>query len=863
MQMADSKGSALVLDLLGLARTYEQELAECRQNKQSEVAVESLLQAMEGATDGDIESTLAQLPPECAVRVQKLRANCMTLEESLERADERARKHEEAITKVKDVVYSFVRLQTGSESLDLGLDLDLPSLSLIQDMIAKLLTHLAAIEGKVYGLKVAMQQKTRDVAQNHLQSEQTWATALSTKEQELVASNTLAAELQQALQERDAEIQDMRTTLAEKTDLLEELQQKLDMQMKEYADFKEQYMELETTLRMRTEALQNCESLLKRVDEELLSLQNERDMLSHQVQAEETANSGFSTQIRLLTMQVDDFRAQISTLSEEKLRVTRELAAERLRADEQSHLIESIQSLKEGIEIRLTETLEALAEAGERAHTLQSELQSVTEEKVDLATRLFDLQSELNTKSTVCSNVEASLEMALQAQGELNKTVFALQQTVDQYEQDLKESQEETTTIREQLLAQSLDNAQLQERITAMGEETTRLREALLEQVSDLQMKLVEHKSVTDSTSTQLTAALEDLCHRDHQIEEDRKTILALQADLETKVCQVNEYRAQIETMSQDMQRTLSTAEMDFRTQLMAADQRLEERLAEEASLKDRLVAAEEAQRVFKAKSQELVTKAQEEVELLMEKLEEEKKLTSKQKELLVERRDACEELQQKVDSAIHQIDKLEAALEEAHRERDTMKEEIETIKTQGTEAHRNRLHDQLQLIQEQGRQIEEFRSEYSVIDEGIILSADEVHRVAVTLYQLAKDRRRVDGASTNSSLYMSATSIRETETNLVHQHMRTLEKECELLRDASERMAAYLQAKGTEVGTLQERVGVKEKEVNLLLDLTKSREDRINALLDELNYKNGLIGEQSDTIARLTGEVKRLQTLV
>lgn len=862
-QVLDSRGSAFVLDLLGVTRAYEQELEEHRRNKQSKDAVELLLGVMEGKTDIDMDSALSQLPSGCAERAQSLQMNCQTIEESLAKANEKIREHEGTIKQLRAVLSAVENLQKEEEK---GMVL-LGSLSTTQnDTINHLYSKLDSLEKTVPKLKDALQCRIEKIVHKHNKENQRWSEILSTKEQEFLSVQGQVEALKmvvqerekeiQAIQEREREIEIRQAALDEKNSLLVDLRQQLSVQTERYAILEGKYLDMEDALNKGTEELQKCELHLKQASTELEKLQNDRNTLSQKVQEEKDLKSELSTQIESLRTHANTLEGQLQVLSEEKTRLIGELEVERRKVEEQSHSIKKIQSLKNIAEANLNETSKALEEAEECVCSLTAKLNSVTKENLDLSTHLLELQSNLNTKSTVCKNIESSLELALQAQE-------GLKQTIEQYEQDLKESQEETFAAREQLLAQSLDNAQLQERIMAMGEETTRLREALLEQISDLQTKIVENKSSADSISAQLTAALEDLCHRDHQIEEDRKTILALQADLEKKECQVNEYQVQLESMSQDMQRTLSAAEMDFRTQLMAADHKLEERLAEEASLKDRLLAAEEAQRAFKAKSQELVTKAQEEVEMLMEKLEEEKKLTTKQKELLAERNDASAELQQKVDSAMQQIDKLETSLEEAHRERDAMREEVELIRTQGTEAHRNRLHDQLQLIQEQGRQIEEFRGEYGVIDEGILLSADEVHRVAVTLYQLAKDRRRVDGASTNSSLYMSATSIRETETNLVHQHLRTLESECKLLRDASERMATYLKTKGTEIGTLQERVGVKEKEVNLLLDLTKSREDRINALLDELTHKNELIGEQSDTITRLTGEVKRLQTLV
>lgn len=100
----------------------------------------------------------------------------------------------------------------------------------------------------------------------------------------------------------------------------------------------------------------------------------------------------------------------------------------------------------------------------------------------------------------------------------------------------------------------------------------------------------------------------------------------------------------------------------------------------------------------------------------------------------------------------------------------------------------------------------------------------------------------------------------KDSEAALAIERMTRLEATMTSIRESVVGIITLTKQRLEEVVALQERISVKEKEVNLLLDLTKSREDRINVLLEEISNKGVTISEQAEVIDKMVKDLEALR---
>ncbi len=370
---------------------------------------------------------------------------------------------------------------------------------------------------------------------------------------------------------------------------LEQANQERDTAIQQHSAALTRQLELEKELDNARERQASIERDHEDADSELV-------MLREQVTVAEAAVEPLRGEVGTLAEQIDGLKAANGELTEEVDRITNERNDENRTAELRIHELESdlddLRKEHETVSARAAErTTEVedlqgkLSVAGTQAEENASLVEMLTEEKIDVASRLADTESMLDTTRTQLNNVKADAEALAADLSNVKAHRDGLSAQVEELHASLSEALDNLARVRS---TSDADRASLKEVRTERDQ--LKVRVSSLEQAeAGAETKLEAITSERDALTSQVESANSERAEAERKLRELEDGKVLLEADKvrhEQAMAEVGVERDKAKTELDQARSELT----EVQSQRDGLTQQVEQLTAENAAIQDQLV---------------------------------------------------------------------------------------------------------------------------------------------------------------------------------------------------------------------------------------------------------------------------------
>ncbi|ESU37314.1 Chromosome segregation protein SMC [Giardia duodenalis] len=553
---------------------------------------------------------------------------------------------------------------------------------------------------------------------------------------------------------------------------------------------------------------------------------------------------------------------------------------------------------------------------------LYRRLDELSLQNAELHARVVSLEQELGETTERLSKAlkaaEAQAEKAISENKAASSRILKLEETEQILTENLKDCELELARVHEANIALQTDIVEISQEKEQVKEQSSANERLVHERLEQTEQIMSEMAAEMDSLKQQIENLTTDIHIREEMIancEEEIGRLDALHAATTEELQRINHQKESLEdelaqkdlqlekanfslvSATSDMQTALKSAEDAFTDRYLKALEDLKVARAGSVELEERLAnlrsELQSAHLRLDEKNAELEALLLQNDATLKDKLAIIEELQAN----LAQRDGSVEALSSQNDCLLGTVQELntrvrglEDELEVTTRRTAEQEDQLQRLLINGSDLQKDQLAEQTALLSQQDARISTLRSDLSNIEQRLFELVDAANRIFELLTELAENsnqsmvelskvgsRSVSRAASVAESLALSTLSTaksvgparllvettlqqKDSEAALAIERMTRLEATMTSIRESVVGIITLTKQRLEEVVALQERISVKEKEVNLLLDLTKSREDRINVLLEEINNKGVTISEQAEVIDKMMKDLEALR---
>ena len=548
--------------------------------------------------------------------------------------------------------------------------------------------ELAAVQQESVGLQEELSK--RDTERNELVEQQeqltveleTITSALATtksayeatESHNLGAARSEVASVQQQLESLTAEHEVLREQLDSVTVTRNELKLEYDALAENHSKVTQELADLRETL-------STSENSLRRYEEDLRSLQQDRDELSQQVDDERSSREKIEGQVRQVEQLVDQ----------------RDLAIERA-----GKLEEELATVRENLELQLSEGSNAVEAVNSQVAELRTQNES-------LQTSLTSMQREHETVSAMLADERSRLSRIEADNHRLSMIVSEATQREDaanlEWKQRAESQAEEVGVLRSEL------------------EDTAAMLSRERHQREHLQTVLHDRKVSEESASRdqdRMKATVEELAKKNSVLEVHSEELHSLQGEhasvkrmLTAMTDQLHAVRQSSDSTEQERQKLVS--QIDALNERNAEyDRQLSELAAEKESVARALDGLRETQASEQASHRDLSNQ--------LEKINEENRLLLQQVDANQELKTAYREQKDRLDKVIAQRDEAIASSADVQELVEELREQV-----QSQSRHLSSLHQQNDQMRQAGSELDKLRRDHLSLQTQFRESADRL----------------------------------------------------------------------------------------------------------------------------------------
>lgn len=553
---------------------------------------------------------------------------------------------------------------------------------------------------------------------------------------------------------------------------------------------------------------------------------------------------------------------------------------------------------------------------------LYRRLDELSLQNAELHARVVSLEQELGETTERLSKAlkaaEAQAEKAISENKAASSRILKLEETEQILTENLKDCELELARVHEANIALQTDIVEISQEKEQVKEQSSANERLVHERLEQTEQIMSEMAAEMDSLKQQIENLTTDIHIREEMIancEEEIGRLDALHAATTEELQRINHQKESLEdelaqkdlqlekanfslvSATSDMQTALKSAEDAFTDRYLKALEDLKVARAGSVELEERLAnlrsELQSAHLRLDEKNAELEALLLQNDATLKDKLAIIEELQAN----LAQRDGSIEALSSQNDCLLGTVQELntrvrelEDELEVTTRRTAEQEDQLQRLLINGSDLQKDQLAEQTTLLSQQDARISTLKSDLSNIEQRLFELVDAANRIFELLTELAENsnqsmvelskvgsRSVSRAASVAESLALSTLSTaksigparllvettmqqKDSEAALAIERMTRLEATMTSIRESVIGIITLTKQRLEEVVALQERISVKEKEVNLLLDLTKSREDRINVLLEEISNKGVTISEQAEVIDKMMKDLEALR---
>lgn len=370
---------------------------------------------------------------------------------------------------------------------------------------------------------------------------------------------------------------------------LEQANQERDTAIQQHSAALTRQLELEKELDNARERQASIERDHEDADSELV-------MLRERVTVAEAAVEPLRGEVGSLTEQIDTLKAANGELTEEVERISTERNDENRTAELRLHELESDlddlrkehESLAEAAAQRASEIDDLKGQLSVSATQVEensSLVEMLTEEKIDVASRLADTESMLDTTRTQLNNVKADAEALAADLSNVKAHRDGLSTQVEELHGSLSDALDNLARVRS---TSDADRASLKEVRTERDQ--LKVRVSSLEQTeAGVEAKLESITAERDSLASQVEAANSERAEAERQLRELEDTQVLLEADKVRHEQAITDMTGERDAKKAELEK--AQAELaDVQSQRDGLAQQIEQLTAENAAIQDQLV---------------------------------------------------------------------------------------------------------------------------------------------------------------------------------------------------------------------------------------------------------------------------------
>jgi chromosome segregation ATPase len=705
-------------------------------------------------------------------------------------------------------------------------------------------TDAQALRQRIAQLESTVQKTQLTTEIEAARARERWQAELAALKGELERTESPLSVIQTSLDEVEgtlgAEIQDLRSQLAAKVELLEHRTAELQNARTQIALLQQRIQQLELTGAQTEEAVSEATRIRKTLQAELVALRTAFEQKDLTLQQTHTAATELERRLNLQlrglqsqlaeqqglletrSQEIGEFTTRINDLQEQIARL--ELANKQTVEQAQS----AARTLQDGLRAHLQELEATVSEKAELLQNRTAELQSAQAETARLRERITQL--ELNGAQTEAARNEG--ERVRQAvQNELADVQRALEQTKASLTQ--REAEFQTSSERLNAELNNLKN-QLAEKSDALETQKHELLSAKSE-ITTLgdRMHKLEHAKTTGERNASLE--IERLRER-HQTE-----LAGLRADLAQRQLALEKEQTRARVLEEKLKDDLHQlgAQLTEKQRLLhRGDQELQEQRSEIAALREELARTEFARRqtemLVATQAEQIRERVKAEVEALDAQLRE-------KENALKSLADREQELSLRIDDLRQQLAQKESLIES----RDI---EVTHLRTQAGDLLAQIIH----LERAHAETLEQQRVAASQLEQNLRAQVDELQNQLMGKLALLETRNR-EVQALESRVTELADRIDRSEIAL-EQARAIAVSEIEQIRQQSQ---AALTARQEEVERKVE--GLQDREAALYA-AEQSFKVEIDALRKEVAEKRFLLENRNEQLLRVKMEMDELQ---
>lgn len=813
----------------------------------------------------------------------------------------------EVSTTIRTLGEELLSLVTRTSSQESGPSSSMANLTFFMDSGATLSTVLADFAGVVH----AVSEHTAQTCSKLLQTE---SELLFYKTQ----ANTRADSEQKALENlsiQSAENEKLKKENSNALNLVSDLQMGLYAKNCEIAEIQKEFKNVADSLKVE-------ETKTANLNKELLSTQKMLTEVQSNLLLEQSKVSAMSNIQIQLEKTREELRAAEATIT--KLRAEHQdmgmaMATQTDTIRRLNMTLNDALEDKSRLDARLRE--DASTRQG-IAQELYGKIDNLSLQNSKLQMRVSELEQELNdTAKRSAEALEAAedrAETAISENREISNRVLQLQETERILTENLKECELELARVQEANIALQTDIVEISQEKEQMKEQSSANEGLMNGRIEQTEQTMLAMTAEMNSLKQQVENLTTDIHVREEMIAsceeeigrldalntattEELQKVIRQKADLEDELVkkdlQIEKANTSLANATSDMQTALKSAEDAFTDRYLKTLEDLKVARAGSVELEERLANLRSELQSAHLRIDEKVAEM-EALQLQNDALIRDKEATiDKLQASLTRRDDSAEALSSQNDSLAADIRELNARIHELEdgldaktQELTEKNEQLQALLTNGLDMQNNQISEQANLLSQQDTKIGALKGDLSNIEYRLSELVDTASGILDLLAELAEDssksmvelskvgsRSVSRGASVTGSLALSTFSTaksmglsrllaettvqqKDSEAALAIERVVRLEAAVVSIRESILGIITLTKQRLEEVAALQERISIKEKEVNLLLDLTKSREDRINVLLEEINSKGATISEQSEVIDKMMKDLQALR---
>ncbi|KAE8303825.1 hypothetical protein GL50803_009492 [Giardia duodenalis] len=553
---------------------------------------------------------------------------------------------------------------------------------------------------------------------------------------------------------------------------------------------------------------------------------------------------------------------------------------------------------------------------------LYRRLDELSLQNAELHARVVSLEQELGETTERLSKAlkaaEAQAEKAISENKAASSRILKLEETEQILTENLKDCELELARVHEANIALQTDIVEISQEKEQVKEQSSANERLVHERLERTEQIMSEMAAEMDSLKQQIENLTTDIHIREEMIancEEEIGRLDALHAATTEELQRINHQKESLEdelaqkdlqlekanfslvSATSDMQTALKSAEDAFTDRYLKALEDLKVARAGSVELEERLAnlrsELQSAHLRLDEKNAELEVLLLQNDATFKDKLAIIEELQAN----LAQRDGSIEALSSQNDCLLGTVQELNTRVRELEDELEVttritaeQEDQLQRLLINGSDLQKDQLAEQTTLLSQQDARISTLRNDLSNIEQRLFELVDAANRIFELLTELAENsnqsmvelskvgsRSVSRAASVAESLALSTLSTaksigparllvettmqqKDSEAALAIERMTRLEATMTSIRESVVGIITLTKQRLEEVVALQERISVKEKEVNLLLDLTKSREDRINVLLEEISNKGVTISEQAEVIDKMVKDLEALR---